>query len=393
MLSQDLHTIGGPDNSIISGAPTASSQNAEQPTVTTFMDGSIFSLARARGGTADASTSATGANLNPAAINQGRGSVIRRATTPREASTAVRGHGRKVYGLYQQDIIGLDGYSNHNLSTASPTPSQKRDSGRVWQSTTSALGKHRRAEQDLDETKQSRPRYFPKHEHEKSEAACAEDDGDDAHMGHGNDMFKAMQEQHSSRYHMTASILAREVISLRERVRNFEQEKEEALSKQRRQLRPGLVTMKMSPQVQERVNQLFGSTDIGTGSGQAWAGNLSPTPKTIRGGGMAISPWLEDVDDVTTHKDIGTTPTHSLLSDQETLATGPYFPPVGYFRHTTARKGSETLKSKNLSTKTSGNKSSKSKQSKGKMTRVDGDDSGEESDVPTESSWASSIPA
>lgn len=155
--------------------------------------------------------------------------------------------------------------------------------------------------------------------------------------------------------------LAQQVISLRNQVLNFEQEMEEALAKQCRQLRPGLVTMKMSPRVQERANQLFGSTDIGTGFGPARAGNLTLTQKRTQGGEGPISASMEDVEDVPTCKDVRTMPTHTPLSEQETLASGPYHPRIGLLRPPRARKGSGTPKSKNLNTKTLGNKSSKSK--------------------------------
>lgn len=337
MLSQDRSK-----NFNLADPPTASSKNIHVSNFTSPIDLSTSSLARRAMENWPAFT--TRATLTPAEINQGRGVSVRRPTTFYRASAAGMGGERKSFGLNRLDTTNLDARSSSNLATASLTSPQKRDDGSATPSITSALGKHRRAEPDLDETKQ-RPKYFRNHEHKKSEPARAEGDSEDAQIEQGIDMIKALQEQGVGRYDMTASdqILAREVISLRDRVRSFEQEKEEALAKQRRQLRPGLVTMKMSWRVQERVNQLFGSTDIGTGGD---------------------------------------------------LATGPGLPPIGYFRHPRARKGSETQKSKNVHTKTSGKKSSKSKLSKGKMTRVDEDDSDEdeESDVPTESSWASSIP-
>jgi hypothetical protein len=146
-----------------------------------------------------------------------------------------------------------------------PTTTQKnvgisRSPPAARQSTPPVLGKHGRAQPDphgTNESGQASSAEPAKKKHRAPWTQC-EPFGAKKFI----ELAEAEQQQLAdSWHHMTASAthahIIREVLSLRDRVLNFEKEKEEALAEQRRQLAPGLVTMNMTPRVQKRVNQLF----------------------------------------------------------------------------------------------------------------------------------------
>lgn len=407
MLSQDWSTIARSNYSITAGTPTKSSLNVQQLIFTSNAHRSSSSFAGTD--TEGGSPFATRVVLPPGTTTRGHGDARDRATKSQDGaplpssgppprsipgtSTAGQGQGGSSSGLNDQEVLNLDSDYSPNRATASPTIFEMSGNPGSGQSTPSALGKHERAEPDLDETKESRPTAFRKHKHTKFKAPWTQFES--FYISEDVDLDKALQERYADRYHhMNASDqhLVREVLTLRERVRNFEKEKEEALAEQRRQLRPGLVTMKMSSRVQERVNQLFGSTGNGTGSKPARSSSLAPASKTIRRGGETIEEWLGGVDEVTRRRGLEMMPASTPYKGQDSIEKGPYLPPIGYFKHPRATQ-KEPEVPKLPSWKTSRNRKSKVRRWNTKTRKFDGGDSGEESEVPTESSWASAIPA
>lgn len=192
-------------------------------------------------------------------------------------------------------------------------------------------------------------------------------------------------------------ILAIQVNLLRERVWNFEEEKKALLNLQRRQLRPGLVTMKMTPRVQERVNQLFGP-----------------------GGKMRSSTRAPEAQ-AEASRSTSELPPSPLPRSQKLLGADGSVPPMACFRRPGGRQDSNT--SSNMTLVPSSDPEEYDDTSKGESDESDEsgeeetdeyvdaseeeseksadaseEDTGEyfgaseESDVPTESSWASTIP-
>lgn len=189
-------------------------------------------------------------------------------------------------------------------------------------------------------------------------------------------------------------ILAIQVNLLRERVRNFEEEKKALLNMQRRQLRPGLVTMKMTARVQDRVNQLFGPGGKGTESSTG-------APEVPAEAARSISEL----------------PPPPSPKSQNLMSADGSVPPMGFFRRPGGRQDSNT--SSNMTLVASSEPDEYDDASKEESDESDDaseedsdeyidtseeeseeyddarehDDAGaEESDVPTESSWASTIP-
>lgn len=415
MLSQDWSTIARPSNSMTTVVPPAAGQSSRNVQQLFTSHANRPSSSFAETGTGGGSAFATQGALTAATTTRGGGGPRPRATTSRRgatlpppgpssrpnsgASTLGRGRGGSSSWLNCQDAMDLDGPFSPTQAMSSLTMFERNANPGARQSTPSALGKHKRAEPDLDETKESRPTASRKHEHVESKAKWTQFEG--FHINKDVDLNKALQEQRAT-MRVANDQLARDVLALRERVRNLEKEKDEALAEQRRQLRPGLVTMKMSPRVQARVNKLFGSTDNVTGSKPVRSGGLTPASQTVPRGRAAVNAWLKDVDDDTPRKSIENSAPSMPNKRQESIKTGPGLPPVGHFRHPRSQKSSSTPESKNSNKTSKGKgpvkKPSKSKRSKSKRwntkTReLNVDDSGEESEVPTESSWASDIPA
>ncbi|KAK7704165.1 hypothetical protein SLS64_008723 [Diaporthe eres] len=243
------------------------------------------------------------------------------------------------------------------------------------------LGKHPRAQPDLVAQYHSRPTRFrkcqpkPQPRPQPKQAHDSPAGGSEA-MERMNGYLagvKAIMDSEAEQHRVVAAseeILAIQVNLLRERVRNFEQEKQALLDMQRRQLRPGLVTMKMTPRVQERVNQLFGPG----GNGPRSSNRGSPAgPQTS--------------------KSIAELPNAPLPKNQIPMEADGSVPPMGLFRRSTGRQDS------NGSSNRSSNRSSNMTLVASSEPEDDDGDATEESDVatesswaPTESSWASTIP-
>lgn len=287
------------------------------------------------------------------------------------------------------------------------------------------LGKHSRAEPDLVEQADSRPTTFQKLQHEPSHDAPtgrSEAVVPMARFDRGLDQVRDFVEN-QAKYHRSVrtseEFLTMEVSALKQRIRKLEKEKEEALEAQRRQLRPGLVTMKMTPRVQQRANQLFGSAGNGAGPSTGAPAAGSQAAKSVYRGAPAKQSPPEDSDFKAVHQGFkklstATLPTATLPNRQiPTKADPSVLPPMGFFRHPVARMDPNTCSttaSNNMasSSKASSNKASRNRASSSKasssrasnghksrpslrMAVVD-DDSKDESDVPTESSYCSSIP-
>lgn len=243
------------------------------------------------------------------------------------------------------------------------------------------LGKHPRAQPDLVAQYHSRPTRFrkcqpkpqprpqPKQSHDSPAGGSEAMERMDGYLAG----VKAIMDSEAEQHRVVAAseeILAVQVNLLRERVRNFEEEKKALLDMQRRQLRPGLVTMKMTPRVQERVNQLFGPGGNGTRSSNR---------------GSPAEPQ--------TSKSISELPNAPLPKIQIPMEADGSVPPMGLFRRSTGRQDS------NSSSNRSSNRSSNMTLVASSEPDDDDGDATEESDVatesswaPTESSWASTIP-
>lgn len=126
-----------------------------------------------------------------------------------------------------------------------------------------SLGKRQRPVQDSDHDSQARPATLAKTQHPtptpraprrgsgKQEMARIDENLAKAKAILDDDAEKARQLAASE------ESLALEVETLRRHVRNLERDKQVALEQQRRKLRPGLVTLELTPRAQERVRELF----------------------------------------------------------------------------------------------------------------------------------------
>lgn len=127
-----------------------------------------------------------------------------------------------------------------------------------------SLGKRQRPVQDSDHDSQAPPATLAKTQHPtptpraprrgsgKQEMARIDENLAKAKAILDDDAEKARQLAASE------ESLALEVEALRRHVRNLERDKQVALEQQRRKLRPGLVTLELTPRAQERVRELFG---------------------------------------------------------------------------------------------------------------------------------------
>ncbi|KAG6362650.1 hypothetical protein INS49_007742 [Diaporthe citri] len=242
------------------------------------------------------------------------------------------------------------------------------------------LGKHPRAQPDLVEQSHLRPTTFRKHHHGVSHDAPESRSEAMERMEGYLAGVKAIMDKQAEQHRVVATseeILAMRVNFLRERVRNFEEEKTAMLDMQRRQLRPGLVTLKMTPRVQDRVNQLFGSDGKGAGSGTG-----------------APAAQAQDA------RSISDLPTAPQPKSQNTIGADGTVPPMGFFKRPTGRQESNTSSNMTL---VPSSEPEKDGDSSDEEPDYDDDDSKEDpdyedessderSDGPTESSWAATIP-
>lgn len=279
--------------------------------------------------------------------------------------------------------------------------------------TVTALGKHTRAQPDLVEQFDSRPTAFQKRQHEPSHQAHT--GGSEAlarvdkTLAEIKDLVRSQAEQNRL-VAVSEEALTMDVALLERRLRNFEKEKEEALAAQRRQLRPGLVTMKLTPRAQGRVNQLFGSAGNGAGPSTGRpaarpraAKNISrgAPAKQIPAGNPAFTPVNQGPKNPSTA-------TRFEGRQIPPKADPSVLPPMGFFRSPVPRKDpttSNNAASRSTTSRTNASSNAVSnRKTSGHSLRMkvviddseeEGDDDAteEESDLPTESSYQSSIPA
>lgn len=278
------------------------------------------------------------------------------------------------------------GASQGSVPSASSDPTEI-----LWRAATTTLGKHARAQPDLVERDDYRPTTSRKLRHDQSQGARTDASDAMARMDGYLAGVKAVMDKEAELHQLLAGseeILAMQVNLLRERVRNFEEEKTALLDMQRRQLRPGLITMKMTPRVQERVNQLFGSGGNG-------AGSRTEAPEA----------------EAEAVRDISEPPTLSPPKCQNPKKADGTVPPMGFFRKTTGRQDSNTSSNMTLvpfSDPNDDGDTSEEESSDDSDTSEEWEDDGEasedewnesghsseeDSDASTESSWASTIPA
>lgn len=252
------------------------------------------------------------------------------------------------------------------------------------------LGKHPRPQPDLVEEDAFRRTTSRKLRHDQPQGARTSGSDAMARMDGYLAGVKAVMDKEAELHRVLAGseeILAMQVNLLRERVRNFEEEKKALLDMQRRQLRPGLVTMKMTPRVQERVNQLFGPGGNGAGSRTEAPGGQTEAVRDIAEPSKASPPKV-----------------------QNRMKADGSVPRMGFFRKSTGRQDSNTSSNMTLvpssdpdddgatSEEESSDDSDTSEEWEGDGDASedewndDGDSSEEDSDTPTESSWASTIP-
>lgn len=241
-----------------------------------------------------------------------------------------------------------------------------------------SLGKHSRSQSDVVEEIDSRPPTIQKRQHEPSqnEPTIASEEQD--RIDRGLDEMKKIMDREAERHRLVAAseeILAMEVNVLRERVRIFEKEKEEALEAQRRELRPGMVTMKMTPKVQQRVNQLFGTNADGIVSGDGASAARARATQMIARGPVAREADEESPRSATLRRGLKRLSTSSQLQEPTPVDT----PPMGVFRNPVPRGGNDSSSSNMASRKGSSGKASSSRPqiSSGRMD-LDGDDSDDE---------------
>lgn len=254
-----------------------------------------------------------------------------------------------------------------------------------------SLGKHSRSQSDVVEEIDSRPPTIQKRQHEPSQNEPTVASEEKVRIDRGLAQMKEMMDREAERHRLVAAseeILAMEVNVLRERVRIFEKEKEEALEAQRQQLRPGMVTMKMTPRVQQRVNQLFGTTSNAAGSGDGASAARARATQMIARGPAVMEADDESPSSATLRRGLKRLSTSSQRQEPTPVDTPVDTPPMGVFRNSVPRGGPESSMSKTASSKASSSKGSRSKTSSSRPLRssgrmeIDGDDSDDEPLVP-----------
>lgn len=228
-----------------------------------------------------------------------------------------------------------------------------------------ALGKHSRASPDLAEEDDSRPPTIQKRQHEPFQHTSKVASEENARIDRNLAQVKEMMDKEAERYRLVATseeLLAMEVNVLRERLRIFEKEKEAALEAQRQQLRPGMVTMKMTPRVQDHANQLFGTNPNRAGAGDLESAARTRATRMITHGPAALEADEESPRSATLRRGLKRLSTSSQLQEPTPVDT----PPMGVFRHPVPRGGPESSSIKASSIKASSSKASGSKASRGK---------------------------
>lgn len=313
---------------------------------------------------------------------------------PRHLSVPPSGNIRPVSRMAEPSLIGpldspmdLDGVrdpSPFNLDEApvhSPSSVPASNSSPTITpglAAATSLGKHSRSQSDGVEEIDTRPPTIQKRQHEPSqnEPTIASEEQD--RIDRGLDEMKKMMDREAERHRLVAAseeILAMEVNVLRERVRIFEQEKEEALEAQRRELRPGMVTMKMTPKVQQRVNQLFGTNAGGIVSGDGASAARARATQMIARGSAAMEVDDESPRSATLRRGLKRLSTSSQLQEPTPVDT----PPMGVFRNPVPRGGNDSSSSNMASRKgSSGKESSSRPQIYSGTMDLDGDDSDDE---------------
>lgn len=299
------------------------------------------------------------------------------------------------------------GSSPRSVTAANSFPMRAPEQGAA-----TALGKHTRPQPDLVEQFDSRPTAFHKRQHKPSHQAPTAGSEAMARVDKTLAEIKDLVRSQAELNRMVAvsqEALTMDVALLNRRLRDFEKDKEEALAAQRRQLRPGLVTMKMTPRVQGRVNQLFGSTGNGAGPSTGRPAAQPRAAKNISRGAAAkqIPAGDSDATPVNQGATNALTATRFKGHQMPPKADPSVLPPVGFFR-TEPRKYPTTSNNVASGSTTSRNKASSNtmsnRETSGRSLRMkvviddseeEGDDDATEdaSDVPTESSYQSSIPA
>ncbi|POS76604.1 hypothetical protein DHEL01_v204993 [Diaporthe helianthi] len=363
----------------------------------------------------------------PSSSSAGTGTVGWQRVAPSEISssaTTTRGRGRgrgrgratRKSGLNRQDNITLDGPGSRINTIASRATPEKRVTRSTKLSPAGALGKHPRAKPDLDEAKKARPAVLQKQYEKVFDATVAGRQDKEAWYEMEQKKYIAERHEWADKAWVSCAThkdLACEVLDLRRLVRTLEKEKEAGLSSQRQQLLPGLATMNMTPRVQERVNQLFPPTSNGSGESPSkapWSYHAawSTFPDTRTPHNVGIETWMQRIknkakpadDDLTLSAPWVETEDRSqeeAMQDQtqQEPKKSPGVPQIADFNHSTplATKINDMLASNNLGSETVRPKKWKYKQFDWEAKTWNYFDSDNESDVPTESSWASTIPA
>lgn len=300
-------------------------------------------------------------------------------------------------------------------SIPSPPPTAGSDPTRILEPTApTTLGKHPRAQPDFVVEDQARPHAVQKRQHEPSYQAQAGGREAIVRLDKRLAQVKELLDEKAKRHReATASedILARQVEFLRERVRNFEEEKQAALDMQRRQLRrelrPGLVTMKMNPRVQARVNQLFGSAGSAAGPNAGASTSRVQGRKKTSGSEAAYRVSAEDRSFALGLRCLRRPQTAAPGEDQGATDAPNPLPPMGFFRAPVSYRYAEPGSNEAPTSKAGISKSSTTTMSTTKDSvlsspmDLNGHDSGEDTEqtewtegsaVSTESSDCSTIP-
>lgn len=269
-------------------------------------------------------------------------------------------------GIRGSSLFDLDEASVHTPGYTPPSNSSPTIT--PGSAATTALGKHSRAEPDLTEENDSRPSNIQKCQHEPTDRLSTVASEEKARIDMRLAELKEMMDKEAERHRLVATseeLLAMEVNVLRERVRIFEKEKEEALEAQRQHLRPGMVTMKMTPRVQQRANQLFGTSSNDADSGDYVSAARARATRMITHGPAAMDADDESPRSATLRRGLKRLSTSSQLQEPTPVDT----PPMGVFRHPVPRGGPESSRSKMTSSKSSSIKASSSKASSSKASR------------------------
>lgn len=398
------------DDSGARAGPSTSTPADKNTAALALMELSCASSSRPAGGVESSSTTASSDSTKPA--KKPAAPAKRRhadaSPTPDAAPPAAK-KAKSVYPAPQQYPLTGDGsrepspfdlgdvVSPAQDSVIAPDSQKKKDKQVATEVNESAPGKQPRSQSDVDVEAESCPESFQKRQHETTGSSSTDDSEEMARVNESLARAKTLLDIATERNRVLRSsegILAREVDALRKQLRSLGVEKQDALEKQRRQLRPGLVTMKLTPRVQERVSQIFGSGGQGAGSSTAAPAARAQAAKRVSVRQPEKKAHTGDLGIGTAHRGSEKLTAAALSRHQASVEAAVVAPPMGFFRSPVARRSTQPSSTLAPSSKPSNSKTSNREAAKlSSQSNVDVHDNGEESDVPTESSWASEIPA